>query len=95
MFLTANRKAMLLTDISRRVERHYSRELLSARRIIAEIEHLGPRVVRCVIYLANGDLQQLKHYVEQALIDPRDVMYSAEYDPGSDARLRDFNDAFE
>lgn len=86
---------MLLTDISRAVERQYSRELLSARRILAQIDYLGPRVVRCVIHLAEGDLHRLQHYADQAHLDPRDVMYWAEHDPHTGARLRDFNDEFE
>ncbi|MDH3641703.1 MAG: hypothetical protein OES38_06385 [Gammaproteobacteria bacterium] len=85
---------MLLKDISRAIERQYSHELLNARRTIAEIQHLGPRVVRCVIFLANGDLQQLEYYTQQALQDPRDVMYWAEYDRDTDEQLRDFNEPF-
>lgn len=86
---------MLLKDISRAIERQYSRELLNARRIIAEIEHLGPRVVRCVVHLSAGDLEQLKHYAEQALQDPRDVMWWAEYDGDSNTQVRNFNDPLE
>ncbi len=86
---------MLLTDISRAIERQYAGEQLSARRIVAEIERLGPRVVRCVIYLARGDLQRLRYYTQQALLDPRDVMHWAEHDSGSDERRRDFSNVFE
>jgi hypothetical protein len=86
---------MLLKDISRVIERQYSRDLLSARRIIANIEHLGPRVVRCVIHLADANLEQLEHYTQEAQADPRVVMYRAEYGPDSDEQLRDFNKEFE
>ena len=86
---------VLLTDISRAIERQHAQDLLAARRIIAEIQHLGPRVVRCVLYLADGDLQKLEHFTDQALQDPRDVMYWAEYDRDSNDQVRDFNEPFE
>ena len=42
----------------------------------------------------GGDLQQLEYYTQQALQDPRDVMYWAEYDRDTDEQLRDFNEPF-
>lgn len=50
----------------------------------------GPRVVRCVLHLGNGDVDRVAHYVAAALGDPRDVIWWAEYD-GGDVRRRDFS----
>ena len=56
------------------------------------------RVIRCILYLASGDLAKLKEYIEVAIYDTRDVMYWAEYinrDPGQKPRrIRDFNKTF-
>ncbi len=52
----------------------------------------GPRIVRCVVFLANGDMSKLRHFVGQAVKDYRDVIYWAEYDPAG--RTRDFNQPF-
>ena len=44
------------------------------------IPQVTPRVARCVVHLANGDLDQLKDYAEVAKLDPRDVIFWAEYE---------------
>jgi hypothetical protein len=54
---------------------------------------LGDRVVRCVLVLSGGDLAKLRHHVEQALLDFRDVIYWAEYDAAG--RTHDFDRPFE
>ncbi len=56
-----------------------------------------PRHLRCILYLANGDEQQLEYYIEMCLSDPRDVMLNAEYETVSGSNLsrkRDFNKPF-
>ena len=44
------------------------------------IPHVTPRVARCVIHLANGNLAHLAEYAEAATLDPRDVIFWAEYE---------------
>lgn len=44
------------------------------------IPQVTPRVARCVVHLANGDLDQLRDYAEVAKLDPRDVIFWAEYE---------------
>ncbi len=39
----------------------------------------NPRILRCVISLAQGDLARLVHFADQARQDWRDVIYWAEY----------------
>lgn len=48
------------------------------------------RVLRCVLFLASGELARLAHYAERAQADWRDVIYWAEYDD-QDRRIRDFS----
>jgi hypothetical protein len=57
------------------------------------------RVIRCIIFLAKGNLTDLNKYIETATFDTRDVMLWAEYEKLSGdlsyKRLRDFNKTFD
>lgn len=56
------------------------------------------RVIRCIIYLAKGNLTDLNNYIETATLDTRDVMFWAEYvgtgENEKPKRVRDFNKTF-
>lgn len=56
------------------------------------------RIIRCIIFLAKGNIEDLKKCTDAATIDTRDVMLWAEYEKLNDLnykRRRDFNKAFE
>jgi hypothetical protein len=56
------------------------------------------RIIRCIIFLANGDIDNLKKFIDNAIFDPRDVMLWAEYerlDKLNFKRIRDFNHTFD
>lgn len=57
------------------------------------------RVIRCIIFLARGNLTDLNKYIKTATFDTRDVMLLAEYEKLSGdlnyKRLRDFNKTFD
>jgi hypothetical protein len=57
------------------------------------------RVIRCIIFLAKGNLTDLDKYIETATFDSRDVMLWAEYEKLTGdlnyKRQRDFNKTFE
>jgi len=57
------------------------------------------RAIRCIIYLAKGDLADLIKYIESAINDTREVMFWAEYTGIAESkipkRLRDFNKTFD
>jgi len=57
------------------------------------------RVIRCIIFLAKGNLTDLNKYIEAATFDTRDVMLWAEYEKLSGnlnyKRQRDFNKTFQ
>jgi hypothetical protein len=66
---------------------------------IAKVDYLKTdRVIRCIIFLANGNLTDLNKYIETAPYDTRDVMLWAEYDRLKEnenpRRVRDFNKTF-
>ena len=67
---------------------------------IAKAEYIKTdRVIRCIVFLAKGNLFNLKRYIETAIFDTRDVMLWAEYEKLNEdfnyKRLRDFNKTFE
>lgn len=57
------------------------------------------RVIRCIIFLAKGNLTDLNRYIETATYDTRDVMLWAEYEGLKEnekpKRVRDFNKTFD
>ena len=55
-------------------------------------------VMRCVLFLANGDVEKLKFYVSAAIGDPRDVVFWAEYTEHSNdspIKVKDFSKPFQ
>ena len=53
------------------------------------------RIIRCAVYVANGDLQTADRALSLALIDWRDLIVWAEYDKKFDAQLRDLGVPFD
>jgi hypothetical protein len=67
---------------------------------IAKAEYLKVnRIIRCILFLAEKDVEKLKKMIETAKQDPRDVMYWAEYKKTEQQfhpiRIRDFNKTFD
>ena len=56
---------------------------------------LDDRIVRSVLFLADGDLEKYEHYETAARTDFRDVLWQAEYDEPNGERKRDFSRVFE
>lgn len=52
------------------------------------------RVLRCVIHLGNGNIDDLQKQINKALIDYRDVIYWAEYDK-EDKKIYNFSEPFQ
>ena len=57
------------------------------------------RIIRCIVFLANGDLNKLKKFIDNAIIDTRDVMLWAEYEEQEGdfnfKGIRNFNNTFD
>jgi hypothetical protein len=92
-------------DIIQRIETDFNEnsdkaiEILSSA--ISQTNYLDTdRVIRCIVFLAQGDLSKLKDSIEKAVFDTRDVMLYAEYENLNDKnfnfkRIRDFNKTFD
>lgn len=66
---------------------------------ITNVDYLKTdRVIRCIVFLAKGNLSDLNRYIERATFDTRDVMLWAEYEGIKEnevlKRVRDFNNVF-
>ncbi len=62
-----------------------------------DVKIKGPtskRVIRAILYLANGDLTILHIKVKQAKVDYRDIFMQAEYGGAENQRERDFSKTF-
>jgi hypothetical protein len=93
-----------LQDIQKRIIRDFGDEsaeaILLLNEAIREVGFLNhPRIIRCILFLANGNIESLKQNIDVATFDPRDVMFRAEYsetDNWENAKqIRDFNKPFE
>lgn len=88
-------------DIRRRVARDFSPADASAllidieERCVADPNIFSDRIVRCVVYVANGDLETAWRAVSLALIDTRDLIVWAEYDNKFEDQLRDLSAPFD
>jgi len=91
-------------DIQQRIKLDFkdsasnANELLS--KAISETDYLkNDRVIRCIVFLAKGDLNKLEKYLKTAIIDTRDVMLWAEYEEqegeSNFKRIRNFNNTFD
>ena len=51
------------------------------------------RILRCIVFVANGDIDKLEKAIDLASTDYRDLIVWAEYN-GEEKRLRDLSVAF-
>lgn len=54
----------------------------------------GDRLLRCIVYVANGDLDLFAKAIELAVVDYRDLVVWAEYDENR-FQIRDLSKPFE
>ena len=88
---------LLPPDLRRRIARDCSPADASA--LLAELDRqraadpalFSDRVVRCIVYVAGGDLQTAQRAVALAQTDPRDLIVWAEYDNRFEAQRRDLS----
>jgi hypothetical protein len=68
--------------------------LLLASRRIGSPDYFGDRLLRCLVFAAQGNESRFRQLMELARQDFRDVVMAAEYDELGLRRLRDFNYPF-
>jgi len=86
----------MLVDILQRISRDFAEsDRQAVTRALEMYRGAEPdRVRRCILHLAGGGLVKIRHFVNAANSDYRDVIYWAEYD-NDDRRVRDFSRPFE
>ena len=87
----------LPTDILKRINQDFSsiddRELI--KNLLENLKvNERHRIMRCILFLAQGDLKTFGEFEKLAKIDYRDVIMNAEYEYPSEKRLRDFSKPF-
>jgi hypothetical protein len=89
-------RLMITKDIIDRVTSDFGdadeRELAFA--LLADLEEMGLRVIRCVVHMAHGDLDELEGAEKLARIDLRALYLCAEYDEKAEKKLHDYNKRF-
>lgn len=86
-------------DVDRRLRLEYEpQEVIEIYAAFEDLQrtapHINSRIFRCILHLAEGNVNRLLELVENARIDYRDVILWAEYDQRGRTRLHDFNKAF-
>ena len=91
---------MLARDILEKVNRDFEipDEAALALSVLADFvekneELSGDRILRCIVFVARGDLDVLEKAIDLAKADYRDLIVWAEYD-GQDERVRDLSTPF-
>ena len=84
-------------DVAARIATDFAaprrQEVTEALLGLSEATREHARVARCVLFVADGDLERLRQMVELAHTDYRDAIVAAEYDR-EDRRLRDLSRPF-
>lgn len=91
-----------ITDILEKIKTDFGDNTPNALSLLEEAilqyDYLNhPRIIRCILFLANGSIDSLVTHIEVAR-EPRDIMFWAEYvdrDSDKPKRIRDFNYPFE
>jgi len=91
-------------DIHERIESDFGGKASEVIRLfddaISKADYLNNnRIIRCILFLSDRDIEKLKKNIDTATYDPRDVMLWAEYSNrgqgASKKRIRDFNKTFD
>ena len=79
-------------DILQFVERSFAQKnIQTVFGLLAKEELSTPRVMRAVLYLSNGSLTQLRHFVQESTIDVGAILTDAEYIIGVAEPIRDLS----
>lgn len=89
-------------DIVLKIENDFGSQVGKAIEMIEQAVHdkyylNSERIIRCIVFIAEGNMNKLKETIDFAIHDPRDVMVWAEYsyDQNTLKRIRDFTKTFE
>jgi hypothetical protein len=87
----------LADDISAKIRTDFSGgEMLPVIEMLTELQVEDPRlfcdrILRCIVYIADGEFDELAGAVKLARLDFRDLIVQAEYDGHFGSRQRDLS----
>jgi len=85
-------------DILEKIETDFenSKEVVEILKAMEPMNHgpISDRVYRGIVFLAQGSIEKLNHYIELYYKDYRDLLWQAEYE-NPEVRKYDFNKSFD
>lgn len=92
-------ESLVLTDIHQKIENDFGEKSSLAIEILDQLDadtkgNISHRLLRALVYLANGDVAYLKQVAQLAKRDWKDVLHQAEYSHSDNTRVRDFHKTF-
>ena len=82
----------LSKDIEEKISSDFPKDIELIKSLLSEIDtQENERVMRGILYLANGDFEIFDRYYKMAKIDYRDLIMNSEYEYPSHKRVRDFS----
>ncbi|MBA3682808.1 MAG: hypothetical protein H0W73_16840 [Bacteroidetes bacterium] len=93
-----------IPDIQEKIKADFDAQAEEVFKLINEFtaggRHLNdPRIIRCIVFLADRDIKKLPILIDSAKTDTRDIIMWAEYIPSGPGdqttRVRDFNKTFD
>ena len=83
------------SDIEQRVKSDFPKNVNLVNKLLdgAELPE-RERVIRGILFLAEGDLDKFGDYLDLAKRDYRDLIMNAEFEYPSGERVRDFSESF-
>jgi hypothetical protein len=90
-------QARFAPDILAQVQKDFGAEAGKALALLARALPEAQRVLRCIVFLAKGNLEELSSLMTAAATDYRDVIFWAEYvdhEAPHPRQVRDFNRSF-
>ena len=86
-------------DIYQKIQADFGEDAAEAKKLLDELDArtkglVSNRLIRAIIFLSNGSIDQLKAKIELARKDWRDVLLQAEYSYPDTQRIRDFEKTF-
>ena len=89
----------MLTDIYQKIAADFGSQAALAHQALDELDVktkglISPRLVRAIIYLSKGNIEELKKKIELARHNSQDIFMQSEFSYPENTRIRDFNKTF-
>lgn len=89
----------MLPDIQQKIKQDFGDKATVVNNLFKKLDtqirgRLSPRLMRAILFLANGDMAILQLRIKQARVNSQGILLQAEYDDDHNVRIRDFENSF-